>query len=213
MISRTFIWDDDHEHGTTGWKPKGMPDFNVGTGMTVAHDVLEHFSYTDASLEGEMMAFGSSLFIRHEGCYWGNKGAYHTDYHYHVSGEIAMFLQNNGLYIRKPPKTRKLDSELEDELTLVRQRVIKAFPDYDIDINEGIEPLDRALDWIRRGYRKAVRRFKGCSPFYVCSLFMDIEREVDTRFKHGEFGDELKISFSPSTLKHKITRISEAEFW
>lgn len=197
---RRFNWDHDEEFGVDGWIPKHMPKFNaLDSGFGMAHDVLEHFSDKDSSIQGEFLAFGSMLYLRAESDYWSNENSRVTDAAIIMAGDVARFLQD--VYhedgVPAAPKTRKLDSELEEILSSIAVLTVEDLADYfngdDLDEARVQTMLTNALDWMRRGYRKAAKRFN-MQPWERYTLFSMVERECERVMKQGDFNDVLEIS-------------------
>lgn len=212
--TRKFVWGEDKEFGGEGWIPEGMPDFNAGVGMTMAHDVLEHFSADDASIEAEFMAFGSTLYIRAEGSYWANTNSYIVDPAHHMSSDATRFIMDTlyrGQCIRSPGRTITLETVdgYESELVIkaFRENCLQQFRN-GYDTQERYEhrrgfrqALENAIGWMRRGYRKARRRWMPHSPYEMTSFFIQTEKQLDKLANHGEYGDTLVVTVDPKKLK------------
>ena len=205
-VLRKFVWQECPRYGMHGWIAKGMSGFDAGFGLSVAHDSLEHFSATDTSIEGEMLAFGAILYIRQDGAYWSRESRGANEFGPIMEGDLARFLCDVNGNLADPGRTVKLDDCLEHQLEEVRRRARKTLVSEQRDSGNYFprdEALCRALGWIRKGYRKAARRYNNnrFPAYHVADMFADIEREVDKLSKHGrEDGDELHVRFSLTRL-------------
>lgn len=207
-IVRKFEWRYDDEWGVHGWAPAKMPHFNaLGVGFGIAHDVLEHFSDTDDSLEGEFMAFGSILYFRAETDWWAHEGVLSSpDPAYQMSSDMYEFVANAlaAGWLRDTCKrgVKPLDTELEDILWRLKSKVLAQLGGDDRvapDQHERFKTtLYCALDWMRRGYRKACRRW-GLALHERIELFNTVIRECEPHLGHGEYGQVLRVSVNRKT--------------
>jgi hypothetical protein len=214
MITTKFDWREDREFGGFGWILQGFPNFNVSQGLGIAHDTLEHFKNGDGSLTHEMLAFGSMLFTRVECCWFSSRGNYRGAI-INLSSDIMGFLRDvyyGNSNVLKPPKTRKLDDYLEDEIKGVMSKGYRdATQEYEVT-DDMSETIQRMVGWMRIGYRKAKRRFHGNTSDELGFLFDEIVRTVDEKFKHGNEGETLVVKVNPRTLQFNIFR-TETSFY
>ncbi len=218
-LVRKFVWGTDTEHGHTGWMPEHMPNFDaLGTGYGMAHDILEHFSATDDSIEGEFMAFGSMLYLRAEPDYWGNIGARYTNPAQQMSGDVASFLCNQVHRERiRPATARKLDEEMEaiiEELIAATLREADGMLEPGTEMDRMEADLTNAVQWMRIGYRKAAKRW-GMEPQMRLSMFYNVERACDDIIRDGDGeercdGDVLTVSVD---MADGNTRMSIKSIW
>lgn len=173
FVRGTHKEDSDRE----GWIMKGMSNFDPlfperdgSAGVGLAHDVLEHFSATDTSLEAEFLAFGSILYLRGESDYWATtvkpgQGVWSIDPGVNMSGDVAHFLYQSdvdGITLCKPPRNRKLDDELEEILHTLYVHAMRTMTELGDDTQQRWNmraALKRAIGWMRVGYRKARDRW------------------------------------------------------
>lgn len=211
ITTRKFIWGTDQKD-SVGWIPKGMPNFDAGAGRQIAHDSIEHFSMKEG-IEQEMLAFGAILFIRGLGGYLNLTGSYlskNRNYGWHLSFDFANFLAESGKDISVPRNTSELDDEYAEEM--IDNMVAQAWNNIDDELEacgvemDVAEVFQRAIGWVRCGFRAAQKRFSDSHPEEVCYMFHQIENEVDDKYMHGEEGDELIVKFSTETLRYEITR-------
>lgn len=210
-ISRKFIWAYSDEFGVYGWRPADMPEFDpVNSGFGMAHDVLEHFSATDSSIEAEFMAFGSILYLRAETDYWSMIGRMNPDPANQLYDEIHRFIWHDTIEqsrsIRDAGRTRELHTEVEDILWHIKAK-IKDQTDADEWNEFADELLHRAFDWMRRGYRKATRRWQ-LDECERLDLFYRVERHCDELCAKRYFdeGTLLTISVNKQTMEvnHRV---------
>jgi hypothetical protein len=208
MPSRTFNFGTD-QNGGQGWIMRGMPHFDAVQGLGAAHDTIEHFGL-GARLEDELLAFGAILFGRGEGGYWNMRAnrTFRTGYAYQASGDLARFLAEARLEVQ-PIKPLLLDEHLEEMLEELPEHVLTSLGDElecwgmeDASEAQILNAIGHAINWIRRGYNKAAKRFT-CSPDFVAVMFDSIERDVDA-IKGAEEGDTLKISFDLDGLNWDV---------
>jgi hypothetical protein len=143
MQKFTFVCKKHEEYGSLGWALKCKPHFEPLGGMTVAHDVMEHFPRDNGTLAAEWQAFGAMMRIRHEGNWWSNQG--NTKYqefgdqayvdlfdHYRkvVYGELS---------VDEAPRTMKLEDDLEEQI----QKMVANFRR---EIDREVDPDDQSCD-------------------------------------------------------------------
>lgn len=213
-ITREFVWDtptdpDSPSYTYYGWMPAKQPHFDpLNSGFGMCHDVLEHFSDTDETIEHEMLAFGSMLYLRAESDYWAAQGGPSrvVDPGEVMSSDIYNFLYHDtltqGKTLADPGRTRPLDNEVEDILWRICHHVRKECEGDNGAVPIGLETLlVRACGWMRKGYRKAARRWN-LSLNDRLSLWMNCERELDKVVKRMAFdiGDRLIVSVDKQRL-------------
>lgn len=225
MITRTFIVEKHEEYGNVGLRPEGVPHADPLTGMAIAHDILEHFHRDDGSQEAEFMALGASLFVRGEG-YFAQRGSNSTDPAEHLSGEFgliydALCQRSEPTTVRDPGRTTKLEDDLEELLDRMFMKARKEFFDSHEEESERRylrEPqATRMRGWFRRGYRKAIKRYKEIDPCLntcaLSSLFIDIQKEADLALKRFDWeGQRVTIAVSPRNSTVKVT-YEQSEEW
>jgi hypothetical protein len=214
MVTKKFTCKEHEEHGFSGWVMNTMPHFDPGTGMTVAHDCLEHLSRREG-LEGEMEAFGVSLWGRHQGGYWAGKRSFRTEWSYHVADEVAQFCAQAGMRIDKAPKAALLEDHLEAELAAMVEGALRGYPEQaevylgveedDLDLEEARRIFEECARWIRRGFHAAEKKYD-ISVDEFAELFSEIERRVDKI--HPEIGDTLSVRFDRNSYDLEVIHSS-----
>lgn len=220
MTTRKFVWGIDNNRDVAGWIPSGMPNFDTGTGQTVAHDSIEHFSAQEG-IENEMLAFGAMIYIRGEGSYLQllppvrHRNRDYWDYGWHLSGDFARFLAESGANIKAPRNSAPVD-ETAEELIASMVRHSASSMDDEMEVHSATfdrqAVIERAVGWIRCGYRAAQKRFGSNSPDEVCYMFHRIETEIDEEHATAEEGDTLIVRFSTETLEHTLT-LKPRNYW
>ena len=215
MITRTFICEEHEEFGGLGWRPENIPNADPLSGMTVAHDCMEHFKSDNGGLEAELMAFGASLHVREAGGWYYNQpnsqGAA-----YNMSGEIAEFMLKIKLgeeYLMTAPRTYALSDGMEDTVQEVILMAKKSFrEEYEDEEELNSRTIKTFIDWLRIGYRKAIKRYGDASPYSLSYIFSQIADEADKHLKYAEgFGEKLIVSFCPRSEKVSVRIIEDYE--
>jgi len=194
-----FTVREDEEFGGQGLKLNGLDWISPTSGMGAAHDMLEHFPGDNGTMEEEMMALGAMLFVRGE-TYNGMIGGL-----YSVAENMASDFRNFNDYfqadnrtgrLRYPGITRKLRDfdHLEDIITEMVCTVRNMFADEEEQIPAWINDAD-IRGWMRRGYRKARRRYRCLRvPHYeLPSLFRGLEQDLDKHLQRAELGDRFTV--------------------
>lgn len=177
-FSRNFVYEKDADFGNLGLRPAWMATGN--TTSEVSHDVLEHFGPNKLNpIEDELMALGAMLAVR------GETGALETQYR-SCEEQLAMLVSGvlQEIYEQDRPMPAAESSRALDDGYEWAERVIQrvaqdgikhldAWADdacnemlFDIRSNAG--HLSQAVTtWLRRGYRKAQKRYAGADLFTV----------------------------------------------
>jgi len=226
-ISREFVVEEHEEQGNIGMRPLDMPNADPLSGMAVAHDLLEHFPNDNGSVEHEFMALGALLYVRGED-YFSINGSYNTDPAVHIASDFVeqyyyLIQRGNGLAFRNPGRTTMLDEDTEltfDRMFHEAKRNLRsAYQEEDDErffLND--EQCRRARGWFRRGYRRAVRRYKSLnkvthSPrMAILSLFLEIEKKADEWMKHQEEGMRCRITVNLLNRSFKLKELPWADY-
>lgn len=197
MLVKQFEYKEDSEMGTVGWAMLNAPaSFNVGSGLGVAHDTLEHFHNTNATWEDELLALGSMVYIRGINGQLGNP--YHTPAESLASDLINCleFFTNSNRAIK--PCTARAYSDGYDGYGLIHESVKLAAKAHVTYGDEWLGTLDELNElykymtaWLNKGYSKSKARYHydNCSAL---TMFQEIRRKVDN-IKYTEQGDTLKV--------------------
>lgn len=210
MQTRTLVRKEHEEMGFSGFVVKGMDFTDPGTGMTIAHDLLEHSPADRGTIEEELMALGAAMYVRGED-YWNRSGSY-TRMPENIASDFPMFnehFQNNFPerdLLLSPGRTTKLDLYMEESIQETCFEVLKAFKNNDEKVPAWVRDTKALTGWFRRGYRKAVRRYapmrrRGGMPL---EFFLLVEQEIDKKLRHAELGDEFKLLINLRAFRFEI---------
>jgi hypothetical protein len=177
-----------------GWIERGAPDtYFPGSGMTVAHDLLEHKLHPKYGIEEELMAFGAMLFIRGQGGYFAQHGRKYTTWAENTCDELAEMLSNYRNAIA-PCRSWRLDDYIEGEIGDVLHRTKRSLADEFPEAREVITDASFAhmVNWLRRGFRWAENRYR-IGAANTCYLFMQVQQEVDRCNPNHEYGIRITV--------------------
>lgn len=213
-----FICEEHKEYGCNGWRMEDKPHFDPLMGITVAHDVLEHFPNGDESPADEFQALGAGYFIRGETGYMQRKGNINPPA-VHIASDfpdIFRHIIDERMGLPVAPKTKKIDIEyVEEFISELMQEAAKLleseFGEYEPEfVKESLELLPRVADWIRIGYRRATKRF-GPYQNHAVAIFQQIEEKADKYLEHANIGDKLTVSFDIKNNKANIRFVESYE--
>lgn len=189
MLHKTFEYKEDF-YGAVGWIEVGAPAcYNSGTGLLVAHDVLEHFKptlFSKDSWEDELLALGAMVYVRGEQGYFHYM--YNPDWRKHLEIDISSLLEFVSTIRKlKPCRSRDVHSIKED----MYEVVFNAWKFLDKEYHVPLDQLDLITHFLVKGYNKAKKRYHK-NGHAACSMFMEIESLVND-IKYVEVGDTLKV--------------------
>lgn len=177
MIRGTFVFEEDAETGSEGFKPLWIKGGEPTT--SVAHDMLEHFANPNIpGLEGELMAVGAYLALRVE---TGQVSAL-TEPANNIIHSLDKLLEwafdNRNV---TPLKTYRLPDNFvwaENIITDVKSSMVsKLVVICDFENEKQVEyrnfleaNKDAVISWIRKGYRQAQRRYSHVDIYSVARL-------------------------------------------
>lgn len=121
-----FTAKEHEDHGILGWLQKGKPGFDPGSGMIVAHDILEEFPSGQDQPQDELLALGCAYWLRGEGGYFHRRGSFVTDAAEHIASDMPEILRHviyEDYRFPAPPPTRMLD--LEDDEGDFAERIVR----------------------------------------------------------------------------------------
>ena len=172
----------------------------------LAHDCIEHFAFD--SVADEIMAHGAMYWVRYEGGWSHPENGFTLEMNAFATEWLNLYrgLEIEG-YLPTPPKTRALDSCIENDITEIREQgsrmICNEFPDDDGrgEATYRIANVFRA--YFRLGYRKARKQYKNVSACEVANLY----NMLADSFKHNRpviEGQEMTVSVNPRTGEIKI---------
>lgn len=165
-------------------------------GMAVAHDILEHFPNDRGSTEEELMALGASILVRDEENYFCQKGKRNPNPGHQMSGDIAeqvnyAMQRGETLCLRSPGRTVSCEDYIECYFTTAIDEAMSESGDRNNGRpDEWLRPDNhwKIRGWLRRGYRKACKRYKGICAAHLCAVFNEIEKRADNVLKYADEG-------------------------
>lgn len=218
MRTFEFVCEEHKEYGGLGWRLSDKPGFDPLPGLTVAHDVLEHFPNGDDSPADEFQALGAAYHIRGDTGYMQRNGNVNPPSAHIASDfpDIFRHVIDEGMGLATPPKTRKLTEDHDhaerfvlDVLANVRKEMRS--DDYDESFaKEVVRLLPLAGDWMRRGYRRACKRYSGCQ-FEAMHVFDLISKKADEILKHASEGDRITVKFDVRSACAWVEQVYEYE--
>ena len=212
MICRKFVWSKDKKTGEMGWLLKGVPNFNVASPMTIAHDILEHRRYDKGTVEEELQAFGAYYLIRVESG-WVHERPFEVHYnnvHYMENsiGDLITdaYIETGGeLRLETAPNVAK-DCDIGETFYVSAVKGIdqgfRELDNYHYDSEEPIT-LDESVNaknienWVMKGFKHALKRYAKCPD--VKHLFEEIMKAAEEAGEGWYEGQELKIRYDIRT--------------
>lgn len=214
---------ENQSTGEIGWTDSRIPRNSdafepVLSGLTLAHDCLEHFAF--GSVADEIEAHGAMYRIRYEGGWSGSYG--HTLSIPAFAQEWTNLLMGLGQepYLPTPPRTLALDEAIEEDIsniiawgtTYVIENELNQDQDADQDRRHNLQRIaDVFRAYFRRGYRKAGQRFKGLASCEIAALFSSLESEFEHYSPEYE-GQELAVTVNLRTQRISIEEIMQEEY-
>lgn len=208
--------------GEIGWKDsriRGSDVFEpVSAALTLAHDCLEHAAFD--SVADEIEAHGAMYWLRYEGGWSGSYGFnLSVDAFANEWGNLLQGLMQES-YLPDAPKTRPLDESVEEDISAIIEQgqaycireEIASDLDRDQDSRDSLAKLASVFRaFFRKGYRKAVRRYKGLASCEVAALFSSLESAFE--YHEPEFeGQELAVTVNLKTQRVTIEEVIPAEY-
>lgn len=221
--TRYFDWKDSANF-EPGWIMRGMPNFDPFGSLGMAHDVLEHLTPNDDSMEAEMRAFGVIVWGR-SSAGWFSQSIGNADPAHHLGRDMEEFIAGRFIagaqLLDAPPGRGRKPLDDEDAESLFRQLSINALRDlkrnwsYQSNVDEeekrdlirfGVNFLRSARPWMRMGFRQAERRYRDSNPDEFAWMFGQLEREFRNIAYTGEFGEVLRVTVDTRAMRYTIAR-------
>lgn len=214
---------ENHDTGEIGWQDSRIRGSDIFEPITypigLAHDCLEHAAF--GSVADEIEAHGAMYWVRYEGGWSDPKfGQTLNMESFTIEWEnLLRGLMMEG-YLPSVPKTRPLDSAIEEDIsTIIEQgraccirNVIADDPSRDEDSRKELERLaDVFRAFFRRGYRKAVRRYKGLAGCEVANLYNLLAQAFERQSIEYE-GQEITVTVNLKTQRVTIEEVYPAEY-
>ena len=225
VIKERFICEEHEDFGSLGLRPLAMPNAYPLTGMTVAHDMMEHFPGDNGGVEAEFMALGACYFLRHESGLAANKrasmGYFKRDASDEFSGDfidLYRYVAHEGFSLTEPGTELPIECEHTEEMLaeIVRKglALVREEGEHSDDNSDELHAFcstqtsERILGWLRRGYRKATERYEGHDAYTLAkSVFGDIEVRIDKWLKSAEEGTKIEITIDLDSYSVQIESV------
>lgn len=204
-VTREFVFETRDIAGLCPW---GMANADPGSGRTVAHDILEHFSFAGDPVQNELLALGALYLLRFE------SGAQLTSTTRSLAEllatsvfEVLSDLMND--HSLQPPRSRRVPNRQALPEHVVTQAVDLAYQRLDEaaerEADEWCEPRRALLHthkaavtaWVLAGYQQATLRYRNTDVYTVGStVFDDIARQSQALIDSGLLseGDRVRVS-------------------
>lgn len=210
ILKRTFIYKTDDDYGHDGWAPKWIHKANVLPAEIIPHDVLEHIE-TDETCRyvDELKALGASIYVRTQpGWYYRHRPNSMATPAEHLAStlyhEVLREAHYEGATIRQPPRTVWCAAEYEIEAAL--DACARTTRD-EADVGEELGLFSAQMracmqGWLRIGYRRAQRAYKGHPQLLLVDAWDKLARAVP---EHDVYiGDLLHVTFDTRTLHGSV---------
>lgn len=185
-------------------------------GVLAAHDILEHHTACSiGSVADELEALGALWWIRGE----------YNDIRrgrcsplspiealsYDIS-HMADYIHNGVASVPNSLVTYACDydDDFQEIISMARKRFRKTMlNDINTDIFRGASQVNRyfdiAIHYMRRGYRKALRRYKKLGQIGANRLFWDVATAIDDQLPYISIGEQLEVCYCLTTGKVKVS--------
>lgn len=208
MLNRNFTFCTDEGSGFQGLRPDWMPNADPTNGQGCMHDMLEHFQSQTSALEGECEALGALLYLRLENGWTASRLTMRSENWKVLGAELSACLVDgvqDELVMPSMLRTTPLAAGSEDTLQLALD---EAFRVALIDLAErGAElaslslnqnPLREAFaGWVRRGYRRAVRRYADVDTYWVSQgLYPKVGKALNKLIESEALAEGDKVGIS-----------------
>lgn len=199
--------------GKPGWQPMEIPDFDPIAPHMVIHDIIEHVPGAPATPEEEFKAQGCTLFLRHEGGFFHDRGERASDVMQNAFGTLYYFALPAGRKTAPCPLEPMAQEPLENadtEMELVRA-VAKAreFCQGHSVLSKKMKEIDKslchAIGWMRVGYRVAQHRFHGINVKRFARVYRKASDLIAKYLDAAEDGDEMTIVVQPEEYKVRVS--------
>lgn len=194
-------WED------AGWLMDDAPNSYVPVdGLGVAHDVMEHMPGDQGTFIEELQALGTIFLVRTTTEWARQTNACEVLGRQLLS--LALVERHNPIeepttipYIRTYPlRNKKVENYIQETAEAMTSRA-RQYHDYDRLLVEGFRHA--CIAWMRRGYRRSSKYYRGIRPEELSATFDTISSEVNERFSLApEVGDRIHISIHRKPTFH-----------
>ena len=206
-----FEVDTNDDTGETGLVPQHLQGAEPMGAMTSAHDIMEHSIGEEISTDSELMALGACLYTRALGGYWRN--AHTPNPAEHLASDIWELIRNQGVWGDiSDISTRKsggiYSEESEGILKEISEILLSGWDDeFDDDYSAYGSPqevIKNVIGHMRKGFRRARRRYSGHSPYQVATVFMELENELAKNLRWSMPWSKINVSICFKTLSNSV---------
>jgi hypothetical protein len=206
---------EHQEYGSIGAQVESKEHFaEPAQGFTVAHDILEHFPGDDGSSEAEFMALGASLYVRDADAWYHYENLHKPSVAENMGPELPEQIRymeerfEDG-FLRDPGRTKTLGNPIEDYIDQIIKVGVRS-----CETGEPRPPFMRDSElwkirgWMRKGYRRAAKRYRKYPEWKMCQIFRNLTQQIDIAIKQHEYeGQEFKILIDLQTEEVRLKEI------
>lgn len=181
-------------------------------GVLAAHDIIEHVNTPNdiGSISDELEALAVIWWVRGQfnDLRRDNVGSALSPYE-HLAYDISHMADYICSGVASVPKGLKTHSCIyDDDFELILSTARQHFrhnmlDDVNTDIFRGVSNVSRYFDtvihYMRRGYRKALKRYKNLGQTGANALFWNMATIIDTDLQYIEIGERLELCYSLTT--------------
>lgn len=203
--TRRFVVKFDDNYDMYGLS-LDIPNYNVISGTGVFHDMMEHTRNDKGACHEELMAFGAIIFVR------GNSGWYSSQFNLSELGTSIgynlteiLIAYNAGADWQTCKPTYPCEDYAENQFKLILQGLQAALDDTEIEIPEKLK--DSILHWMRKGYRKASKRYENVDTYSMIETFWKFckDSHILNTFNRVDYLDYVvSVTFDADILTAKI---------
>jgi hypothetical protein len=200
LIHAKFDVRKHEEHGDLGLAMRGRSWAEPFGPRAAVHDMMEHFPRDTGRLEEELQALGAMLFVRGD-TYFRLRGSYYSAA-MNCSADfrnLTDWLHNNENRERidKPPRIKPCDADYAIDEAISEAIHLAESEEYD----PSWIVREHVAGWMRRGYRRAVLRYKGRRMVHT---FIDAENQLQKFMKYAEEGEWVRCAINKETGEVKL---------
>jgi len=208
---KTFlVVAENQELGYNGILTQDSPDhFEPGTGLTLAHDILEHVASHPDPYVDEFMALGAMVAVRVEQGYrYSSRYLKMED----LANEVYTLVQSmywQGETLTEPttlPQGHDLWQEVLSHTEEGINNFLEEEDDENIIIPENL--AENITAWVIEGYENCLQHYGGHNLYGICHLFKDIAEQCDKWLKYAEIGDRAIL-----TMDLESGKVILEEYW
>ena len=203
------------EFGTLGFAPSWIPESDPFTGFTVSHDILEHMPNEKyGAVEGEFMALGAMYWIRGESGWFHQINVYRSNLLIETMSLDIPDIITRVVYGHQTFKilrnTKKLDDYIEEDFKAIIVNGIRS-----LHVEDRLTPQELSsvkikdikismLSWMRKGYRQALKRYKGHCKYDMTHLFTEVMEKSDKILKQAYEYQTLVVKIDLNKMSSRV---------